>query len=131
MSSELSFMRQKLKLVINIYAVSKKGVSWRKQGVSWTKIAFLFKCSQFSCLLLHLVQKAKFPCSKKVRAIRRSLFCFVSLYGGSMRGSQNLEIVVFFSEKKNIIWHLARFNFSRLSLASILKYYPVLHAVKR
>ena len=41
-----------------------------------------FQMSQFSCLLLHLVQKAKFPCSKKVRAIRRSLFCFVSLYGG-------------------------------------------------
>ena len=28
-----------------IYAVNKKGVSCRKQGVSWTKIAFLFKCS--------------------------------------------------------------------------------------
>ena len=79
-----------------IYAVNKKGVSCTKQGVSWTKIAFLFKCSQFSCLLLHLVQKANFPCSKKVRAILRSLFCFVSLYGGSMRRSQNLEI----SEKK-------------------------------
>ena len=28
-----------------IYAVNKKGVSCRKQGVSWTNIAFLFKCS--------------------------------------------------------------------------------------
>ena len=27
------------------YAVNKKGVSCRIQGVSWTKIAFLFKCS--------------------------------------------------------------------------------------
>ena len=35
------------------------------------------------------------------------------------------------SEKKNFIRHSARFNFSRLSLASILKYYPILHAVKR
>ena len=35
------------------------------------------------------------------------------------------------SEKKNFIRHLDRFNFSRLSLASILKYYPILHAVKR
>ena len=75
--SEGRLVWQKLKLVINIYAVNKKGISCRKQGVSWTKIAFLFKCSYFSCLLLHLVQKAKFPCSKKVRAILRSLFCFV------------------------------------------------------
>ena len=30
---------------IHIYAVNKKGVSCRKQGVSWTKIALLFKCS--------------------------------------------------------------------------------------
>ena len=38
----------------------------------------------------------------------------------------------FFSEeKKNFIRHFARFNFSRLSLAFILKYYPILHAVKR
>ena len=37
----------------------------------------------------------------------------------------------FFSEKKNFIRHFARFNFSRLSLAFILKYYPILPAVKR
>ena len=37
----------------------------------------------------------------------------------SLRRSQNLER------------HFARFNFSRLSLAFILKYYPILHAVKR
>ena len=48
-----------------------------------------------------------------------------------MRGSQNLEMVVFSVKKKNFMRHLARFNFSRLSLASILKYYPILHAVKR
>ena len=47
---------------------------------------------------------------------------------GSMRRSQNLEI---FSVKRNFIRHFARFNFSRLSLAFILKYYPILHAVKR
>ena len=29
--------------------------------------------------------------------------------------------------KKNFIRHFARFNFSRLSLAYILKYYPILH----
>ena len=34
-------------------------------------------------------------------------------------------------KKKNFIRHFARFNFSRLSLAFILKYYPILHAVKR
>ena len=37
----------------------------------------------------------------------------------------------FFSEKKNFVRHFARFNFSRLSLAFILKYYPILHVVKR
>ena len=37
----------------------------------------------------------------------------------------------FGSEKKNFIRHFARFNFWRLSLAFILKYYPILHAVKR
>ena len=57
--------------------------------------------------------------------------CFILLllfflYEGSMRRSQNLEKV-----KKNFIRHFARFNFSRLSLAFILKYYPILHAVKR
>ena len=44
-----------------------------------------------SSITLSVVQKAKFPCSKKVRAILRSLFCFVCLCGGSMRRSQNLE----------------------------------------
>ena len=45
-----------------------------------------------------------------------------------MRRSQNLEI---FSEKNNFIRHFARFNFSRLSLAFILEYYPILRVVKR
>ena len=36
-----------------------------------------------------------------------------------------------FSVKKYFIRHFARFNFSRLSLAFILKYYAILHAVKR
>ena len=47
-----------------------------------------------------------------------------------MGKSQNLEIVVLLV-KKNFIRHFARFNFSRLSLAFILKYYPILDAVKR
>ena len=46
--------------------------------------------------------------------------------GGRMRRSQN-----FFSEEKNFIRHFARFNFSRLLLAFISKYYPILHVVKR
>ena len=50
------------------------------------------------------------------------------LYGGSMRRRKNLEI---FSEKTNFIRHFARFNFSRPSLAFILKYYPILHVAKR
>ena len=48
---------------------------------------------------------------------------------GSMRRRQNLE--KFFSKRKNFIRRFAWFNFSRLSLAFILKYYPILHAVKR
>ena len=58
-----------------------------------------FRILLISCLLLHFVQKAKFPCSKKVGAILRSLFLFCLFVrggGGSMRRSQNLEI----SEKK-------------------------------
>ena len=46
--------------------------------------------------------------------------------GGSMRRRQNLEIVVF-SVKKNFVRHFARFNFWRLSVAFMLKYYPILH----
>ena len=46
--------------------------------------------------------------------------------GGGMRRSQN-----FFSEKMNFIRRFIRFNFPRLSLAFILKYYPILHGVKR
>ena len=45
-----------------------------------------------------------------------------------MRRSQNLEI---FPVKKKLHKAFARFNFSCLSLAFILKYYPILHAVKR
>ena len=56
------------------------------------------------------------------------LFCFF------VRGehAQRPKFGDFFSvKKKNFIRHLARFNFWRLSLAYILKYYPILHAVKR
>ena len=35
-----------------------------------------FRMFLISCLLLHFVQKAKFPCSKKIGAILRSLFLF-------------------------------------------------------
>ena len=50
----------------------------------------------------------------------------VFFWGGGMRRSQN-----FFSEKMNFIRRFIRFNFPRLSLAFILKYYPILHGVKR
>ena len=105
MSSELSFIRQNLKVVINIYAVNKKRISCRKRGFSRTKIAFLFKCSYFSYLLLHFAQKAKFPCSKKVGALLRRLFLFCLFVrgrggGDSMHRSQNLEIVVFSVKKQ-------------------------------
>ena len=36
-----------------------------------------------------------------------------------------------FGGNRIFIRHLARFNFSRLSLAFILKYYPILNVVKR
>ena len=49
----------------------------------------------------------------------------------STRKGSHAESKAFFSEKKNFIRHFARFNFSRLSLAFILKYYPLLHAVKK
>ena len=34
------------------------------------------------------------------------------------------------TNEKNFIRHFAQFNFSYLSFASILKYYPILHVVK-
>ena len=52
--------------------------------------------------------------------------CFLGDEGG-MRRSQNC----FLNGKKNGIRYFARFNFSCLSLAFILKYYPILHVVKR
>ena len=54
------------------------------------------------------------------------LFCFL------VRGehAQKPKFGRFFSEK-NFIRRFARFNFSRLSLAFILKHYPILHAVNR
>ena len=60
-------------------------------------------------------------------------FCFVFLCvcvkGGG--GGEHAQKPVFSVRKKPFIRHFARFNFSRLSLAFILKYYPILHAVKR
>ena len=52
--------------------------------------------------------------------------CGVSLGGGG-GGREHAQKPV----KKNFIRHFARFNFSRLSLAFILKYYPILHVMKR
>ena len=99
-----------------IYADNKKGVSCTKQGVSWTKIAFFFKCTQFSSLLLHLVWKAKSLCSNNVRAILRCLGFVFLLCGGSMRRSQHLEI---FSVKKKLhkVLHSVQF------LASFISFY--------
>ena len=51
--------------------------------------------------------------------------CFV--LGGAYAEAK----IWFFSEKKNFIRHYALFNLSFLSLAFILKYYPILHVVKR
>ena len=73
--------------------LTRKGVSCRNQGVSWTKIAFLFKCSYFCCLLLHVVQKAELLCTSNVKAIIRCLF----LYGG---GGACAEAKIFSVKKK-------------------------------
>ena len=45
-----------------------------------------FQMFLISCLLLHFVQKAKFPCSKKVGAILRSLFLFCLFVRGGGGG---------------------------------------------
>ena len=71
---------------------------------------------------------------KKVGSILRILFClFVRGGGGGGEHAQKPKFGDgrFFSEKKLHKALRARFNFSRLSLAFILKYYPILHAVKR
>ena len=59
--------------------------------------------------------------------------CFLFLFfffggGGVARACAEAKI---WSEEINFTRHFARFNFSRLSLAFILKYYPILHAVER
>ena len=57
------------------------------------------------------------------------LFCF--FVRGKHAQKPKFGDIRFFSEKKNFIRHFAGLNFSRLSLALILKYCPILHAVKR
>ena len=59
------------------------------------------------------------------------LFFFWGGEGGEHAQKLNFGDSRFFSKEKNFIRHLARFNFSRLSLAFILKYYPIFHVVKR
>ena len=58
--------------------------------------------------------------------------CFLFLFwggeGGVARACAEAKI---WSEEINLTRHFAQFNFSRLSLAFILKYYPILHVVKR
>ena len=75
-----------------------------------------FQLFLIPCLSLYLVQKAKLLCSSYFKAILR---CLVFLWGGEH------------AQKPKFEGHFARFNFSRLSLAFILKYYPILHVVKR
>ena len=82
------------------------------------------------CLLLHLVQKAKFLSSSNAKAIIRCLAFLFFFWGGGACAEAKLWSR-FFSEKEQFIRHFARFNFSRLLLALILKYYPILHVVKR
>ena len=53
------------------------------------------------------------------------------LGGGGGGHAQKPKFGDFSIKKKNFIRHFARFNFSRLSLALISKYYPILHMVKR
>ena len=59
-----------------------------------------------------------------------SVWRFSRAGGGGGENAQKPKFGVF-SVKKNFIRHFARFNFSRLSLAFSLKYYPILHVVKR
>ena len=47
-----------------------------------------FRMFLISCLLLHFVQKAKFPCSKKIGAILGSLFLFCLFVRGGGEHAQ-------------------------------------------
>ena len=80
-----------------------------------------FHCSSFCCLLLPLVQKAKFLCSSNVKTILRCLDYFG---GGACAEAKVWRL----KKKTDFIRHFALFNFSRLSLTYISKYYPILHA---
>ena len=67
------------------YAVNKKGVSYRKQGVmDENSICFQVFLILLSFIYSHLVQKAKFLYSSNVKAILRCLgfCCFLFFWGG-------------------------------------------------
>ena len=71
-------------------------------------------------LITPLVQKAKFNFCIQAMSKQYSDVCCLFLFrGGQGEHAQK--------PKFGFIRHFARFNFSRLSLAFTLKYYPILH----
>ena len=75
-----------------------------------------------------LCSESQIPVLKEGRSnTLKSVFVLFVCAGGG--GGACAEAKIW--RKKNFIRHFARFNISRLSLAFILKYYPIFHAVKR
>ena len=71
-----------------------------------------------SCLLLHAVgSESQISVNQETQCQRNSQ---ISVGGGGGKHAQKPK----FRDEKNCIRHFTRFNFSRLSLAFILKYYP-------
>ena len=77
----------------------------------------------FSILLYFIILGSESQISVFKQCQNNTLDDWVSFDGGAC--------AFFFSLKKNFTRHFARFNFSRLSLDLIFKYYPILHEVKR
>ena len=57
--------------------------------------------------------------------------CFAFFVWGEHAQKPKFGDSCFLSEKKNFIRHFTWFNFSHLLLGFILKYYSILHVVKR
>ena len=73
-----------------------------------------------------LVEKVKFLWIKQfcIQAMSKEFLDLFFLWGGG-GGRACAEANILFQCIKNFIRHFALFNFSRLSLAFILKYYPI------
>ena len=93
--------------------LTRKGSHAENKASPWTKIVLLFKCSQFSCLLLQLARTAKFLKSR---------------ISGACAEAKSAR---FFIEKKCIRHFVWAPCSSVHFLVSLISTYPTLHVAKK